>query len=132
MEQAEHNESTANNIKLNQPDWAITMCFYAALHWVERYGIIKGVNIEAKYQSIIGQSSLHEYRKLYVADIAYELGNKKLRGAYYDLEKESRKARYLKDLSSSAVLYYTRNKIYVTDSFQDLQIIKQLLKNPSS
>jgi len=95
FQQAEHNESTANIIKLNHPDWAITMCFYAALHWVEGYGIIQGVNIEVKYQEILGQSSLHEYRRRYVQDIAYELGNKKLREAYEDLQKESLKARYL-------------------------------------
>jgi hypothetical protein len=32
--QAEHNEKAANFVKNAYPDWAVTMCFYAAIHWV--------------------------------------------------------------------------------------------------
>jgi hypothetical protein len=42
-EQAELNEKAALVVKEHQPDWAVTICFYAALHWIEGYALNTGV-----------------------------------------------------------------------------------------
>jgi hypothetical protein len=40
--QAESNEQTAIAAKKGFPDWAVIMCFYAALHWVNDYAFHQG------------------------------------------------------------------------------------------
>ncbi|WP_373530367.1 hypothetical protein [Nostoc sp.] len=123
LEQAKSNEQAARSLEQTYPDWAITICFYAALHWVEYYACITECNIELKYP----WPSRHNSRKDYVRDLANQLGNRSLRNAYIELEGESRKARYLQDITTNAKLYYTKNKFRVTQSFQNLQKIKQVL-----
>ncbi len=123
LEQARSNEQAARSLEKTYPDWAITICFYAALHWVEHYACMTGCNIEQEYP----YPSRHDSRKDYVRELANQLGNKSLRNAYIELERESRKARYLQDITTSAKLYYTQNKLRVTQSFQNLQKIKQVL-----
>lgn len=123
LEQAKSNEQAARSLREIYPDWAVTICFYAALHWVEYYACIKGINIQEAHP----WPSPHESRKDYVRELATELGSNSLRNAYLELELESRKARYLQDIPSNANLYYTRNRHRVTDSFQNLQKIRQLL-----
>lgn len=124
-EQAEHNERAARNTEHNYPDWAVTMYFYAALHWVERYAQLKGCNIAEDYAP--GRSK-HSSRRLYISDVAKELGSSTLYKAYEDLEKESRKARYLESLEGNARTYYTKKRQKVTESSQNLQKVKQLLQ----
>ena len=127
QEQAEANEKAANQIKQTIPDWAVTICFYAALHYVERYAKRKGDDIENDYQ---GQS-LHVSRRKYVNDIAFKLRNRSLRIAYENLERASRKARYLEKLPTNARSYYTERTPEVTKSFQNLRTVKQLLDFPT-
>ncbi|BAZ81403.1 hypothetical protein PN497_10975 [Sphaerospermopsis kisseleviana CS-549] len=128
LEQAKSNEKAARSIEADYPDWAVTMCFYAALHWVEYYACVSGFDIHAEYKAD-DKESLHTSRRKYVDDISQELGNPNLRKAYAYLEQESRKARYLQNLSTNAKVYYTKNRFTVTDSFQKLQQIKQLLSS---
>lgn len=123
LEQAEHNERAASYIKLDCPDWAVTMYFYAALHWVERYALLNGCNIARDYDS--GRSK-HDSRKLYIQQLATELANPSLRKAYENLENDSRKARYLINLNTKAQTYFTQPK--VTLSSRNLQTVKQLLQ----
>lgn len=101
----------------------MTICFYAALHWVEYYASVKGCDIEQEYPG----KSPHQSRRDYVKELASQLGNKNLRNAYLKLEEESHKARYLEGLTTDAKVYYTKNKSKVTDSFQNLQKIEELL-----
>ena len=122
-EQAEHNERAASSVKLDYPDWAVTMYFYAALHWVERYALLNGCSIARDYDS--GRSK-HDSRKLYIEQVARELGNPSLRKAYENLEKDSRKARYLIGVNTTAPAYYTQPR--VTNSYRNLQTVKQLLQ----
>jgi hypothetical protein len=123
-EQAQRNEEAAKSVETSFPDWAVTMCFYAALHWVESYAKKKGDDIE-RYDG----STRHQRRRKYIADLAYSLGNRRLRIAYEDLETESRRARYLEGLDTSAIAYYKSHTPKVRDSFQKLQSIKQLLSH---
>lgn len=123
LEQAKSNEQAARSVQKSYPDWAVTMCFYAALHWVEYYACVKGSDIEKEYDG----RSPHESRRKYIDDLARKLGNRNLRNVYENLEKESRKARYLEDITTNAKIYYTENKLKVTSSFQNLQQIKQIL-----
>ncbi|MBD2775420.1 hypothetical protein [Iningainema tapete] len=123
LEQAKSNEQAARSVEKSYPDWAVTMCFYAALHLVEHYACVEGSNIEQEYPG----HSPHDSRRQYVYDLADKLRNSHLRKVYKDLEKESRKARYLEGITTSAKVYYTKNKLKVTNSFQNLQQIKQIL-----
>jgi hypothetical protein len=123
-EQAVLNEQAALAVKENQPDWAVTICFYAALHWIEGYAINEGVDINQQYKRRGG--SPHNWRKNYVKDIAYNLRKDTFRRAYERLDDESRKARYLKDINSNSRLYYSC--IGVDDLFKDLETIKKLTK----
>ncbi|MEH2235834.1 hypothetical protein [Nostoc sp.] len=126
LEQAKSNEKAARSIESNYPDWAIIMCFYAALHWVEHYGCVKGCDIHQEYQEEDNESR-HTTRRRYVDDLTKRLGNSNLRVAYLYLERESRKARYLQGLPTNAKMYYSENKFAVRESFQKLQQLKQLL-----
>jgi hypothetical protein len=107
------------------PDWSVTICFYAALHWVEGYAEKQGVNIEKEYDG----RSPHERRQKYVDEIAKQLGNRLLRIAYNYLEAESKKARYLEGLNISAKEHYKKSPQKVREAFQRLQTVKQLLSS---
>ncbi len=123
LEQAKSNEQAARSVVNSYPDWAVTICFYAALHWVEYYACINGSDIEQEFEG----RSPHESRRDYVKNLSRQLGNRNLIKVYENLEKESRKARYLEDISTNAKAYYTKNKSKVTISLQNLQAIKQIL-----
>jgi hypothetical protein len=122
LRQARNNEQAARNIKDDYPDWAITICFYAALHCVEYYACSKKCDIKSEYPA----PSPHESRRDYIFDLGEQLGNRNLRKVYQDLEDESQRARYLKNISTDTKSYYTNNK-KVNQSFQNLQQIKQIL-----
>lgn len=130
LEQAKNNEQAARSIERDYPDWAVTMCFYAALHWVEYYACVNGHNIRKEHPA----SSPHESRWNYVFKLAKQLGNRNLLKVYENLENESKKSRYLKDIITNAKAlnakaYYTKEKLRVTQSFQNLQQIRQLLED---
>lgn len=120
--QAENNEKIAQSIREDSPDWAVTICFYAALHWIECYAKHMGVNIYAQYSG----NSPHERRRYYVYDIAHDFEQLNLRRAYEKLERESKKTRYLQNLDREADKYCTIER--VTEAFQKLQIIRTIIK----
>ncbi len=130
LEQAINNEQAARSIKDSYPDWAVTMCFYAALHWVEHYACVKGIDIMTEYSS---SNSVHDSRRNYVIDLSHELRNKNLRKVYENLEEESKVAKYMKNIYINTgkhydtKKYYTERKEKVTQSFQNLQQVKQIL-----
>ena len=128
LQQANNNEQAARSIENSYPDWAVTMCFYAALHWVEHFACVKGCNIHQEYKKE-DHESRHTTRRRYVDDLAEKLGNLNLRKAYTYLEQESRTARYLQTITTNSKIHYTKNKLTVRESFQRLQQIKQLLDN---
>ncbi|HBB30399.1 MAG TPA: hypothetical protein DDZ80_05240 [Cyanobacteria bacterium UBA8803] len=123
LEQAEHNESAASSVRQDYPDWAVTMYFYAALHWVEHYALLKGCNIARDYDS--GRSK-HDSRQQYINQIAIDLNNPSLRKAYQNLELDSRKARYLINLNTKAQTYYSQAR--VINCYKNLQTVKNLLQ----
>jgi radical SAM superfamily enzyme len=123
LEQAEHNESAASSVRQDYPDWAVTMYFYAALHWIERYALLKGCNIARDYDS--GRSK-HDSRQQYINQIARDLNNPSLRKAYQNLELDSRKARYLISLNTKAQTYYSQPR--VINCYKNLQTVKNLLQ----
>ncbi|MBE9037154.1 hypothetical protein [aff. Roholtiella sp. LEGE 12411] len=125
LEQANSNEKAAHSLEKTYPDWAVTICFYAALHWVEYYASVTGCDIEQEYPG----KSPHESRRDYVRELASQLRNNNLRNAYLKLEEESRKARYLQGLTTDAKVYYTKNNFKVIDSFQNLQKIRVILSS---
>ncbi len=90
------------------------------MHWVEYYACVRGSNIEQEYPGI----SPYESRRDNVDDLASNLGHCNLRKVYEGLENESCKARYLQCLTTNAKVYYTKNKLRVTDSFPNLHKIK--------
>ncbi|WP_201321926.1 hypothetical protein [Pseudanabaena sp. lw0831] len=124
QEQAKSNHKSAQSSRKTFPDWAVTMCFYTALHWVEYYACLKSVDI-----SVYGGKSPHDCRRLYVRELAKELNSRTLRKAYEELEKESKKSRYLVDLSTDAIVHYKLNNLKVDKAFQNLQIISVLLSS---
>ena len=127
--QAAYNCEAAQRVEQNIPDWAITMCFYAALHYVETYAIRTNVDIKNDYpkKSCSRKPSLHEKRRDYIEDLAYHLRNRNLRKAYSNLEKESKNSRYINELRFNSREYYQCHRQKVTMALQNLQIIRQLL-----
>jgi hypothetical protein len=120
--QATFNHEAARSTKKHYPDWAITMCFYTALHMVEYYAHLKGIDF-GDYEG----KSPHDRRRKYVYDLASELNNRSLIKAYNDLEKESKKSRYLENLNETSRDYYKNNETKVTKAFLDLHTISCLL-----
>lgn len=122
--QAAYNCEAAQRVEQNIPDWAITMCFYAALHYVETYAIKTNVDIKNDYSR---KQSLHEKRRDYIKDLAYTIRNRNLKKAYLSLEKESKNSRYINELRFNSREYYQCHRQKVTMALQNLQIIRQLL-----
>ncbi|MGB5962505.1 MAG: hypothetical protein WBG73_17695 [Coleofasciculaceae cyanobacterium] len=126
-EQAESNKEAADSIRNTSPDWAVTMCFYAALHWVSWYAKIKGKDLETSYP---GRPSPHDRLYDYVRDLAADLGDRDLEKAYKNLKKASQTARYLEDIKTNSRIHYSRHNCTGVDkSFDNLQIVKQRLNS---
>ena len=124
--QAKSNENAARDIETVYPDWTVTMCFYAALHWVEYYACKRGDDIPSQCPA----PSPHDSRRGYVRQIAKKLDNRRLEKLYQNLESASRKARYLESVKySSAIDYFQGHKSEVSKSFDRLQQIKDILNN---
>ncbi len=66
-QQAEFNEQTANAARFGFPDWAVIMCFYAALHWVNDHAFQAG---RIQDFSDDEETSPHKLRRKYVKEIA--------------------------------------------------------------
>jgi hypothetical protein len=128
-EQAQYNEEAALSIRDTFPDWAVTMCFYAALHWVEWYANTRGDDLERLYPKPDFQSP-HDRLVAYVFDMARARQDRDLSKAYQDLKNASQTARYLTDIRTNSRLHYSRhNPRGVDNSFNNLEIVKQRL-NP--
>ncbi len=124
-EQAEYNEQAAASIRDTSPDWAVTMCFYAALHWVEWYAKVRGDDLDRQYQNC---KSPHDRLLAYVYDIAKNRKYRDLNKAYNDLKNASQISRYLTDIPTNSRMHYTRlNPRGVDKSFDNLEIIKKRL-----
>ncbi len=124
-EQAGYNEEAAVTIRDTSPDWAVTMCFYAALHWVEWYAKVQGDDLEQQYQ---GRPSPHDRLFDYVRDIAATLRDRELEKAYKNLKNASQTARYLEGIRTNSRIHYGRhNTTGVNNSFDNLRIVKQRL-----
>lgn len=131
--QAESNESAARAAQENYPDWAVTMCFYSAIYWVNDYALIKGVDISLEYDPSLFTTpnnlpTMHQRRWNYIRKLSYEMDSKKLRNAYKWLWHESKVARYLENieiLKCTAYDYYINNKLVdVNFAFSYLSVIK--------
>lgn len=126
-QQSEYNKEAADSIRDTSPDWAVTMCFYAALHWVAWYAKIKGEDLEIIYP---GRPSPHDRLFDYVRDLAATQRDRDLEKAYKNLKEASQKARYLKDIRTDSRTHYSRyDRTGVDNSFANLQIVKQRLKS---
>lgn len=126
-EQAEYNEEAAVSIRDTYPDWAVTMCFYAALHWVAGYAKDQGDDLEEKYP---GCTSPHDRLFDYVRDLAKTKRDRELEKAYKNLRNESQIARYLYTITTNSRYYYSRlKKGEVDKSFENLRIVKQRLNS---
>jgi hypothetical protein len=125
-EQAEYNEEAAHSIRDTSPDWAVTMCFYAALHWVEWYAKVQGHDLERQYPNY---PAPHDRLLAYVFDMARNRQDKDLNKAYQDLKNASQTARYLTDIRTNSRIHYSRHNPKGVDySFNNLEIVKQRLK----
>lgn len=123
QQQARYNYQAAKKVQQNIPDWAVTMCFYAALHLIDTYAKQKGDN----FRQYCGRS-LHKKREHYVKDLGDELRNRKLIKYFNNLKTNSEKARYLTGISINARNFYKNHNRKVDEAFQDLQKIQQILK----
>ncbi len=70
---------------------------------------------------------LHESRTQYVDNLARDLGNRALRKAYEELERTSKKSRYLQNINTNSREFFNKQKKEVNKSFENLRIITQLL-----
>ncbi|MBD2516417.1 HEPN domain-containing protein [Nostoc sp. FACHB-973] len=130
LEQARSNEEAARSIEKFYPDWAITMCFYAALHWVKYYACQRGDDLESLES--------HDAHRGYLYDLADERRERELHKLYDHLHGASEKARYFKSTShrrhaqpirdDSAINYFRTHQQEVNTAFQKLQQIKDILQ----
>ncbi len=131
--QAESNERAARAAQENYPDWAVTMCFYSAIYWVNDYALLKGVDISLEYDPSLSTTpnklpTMHQRRWNYIQNLSFQKDSNKLRKAYSWLWSESKKARYLENIESlkcTAYDYYINNKfVKVKSAFSYLSVIK--------
>lgn len=131
--QAESKERAARAVQENYPDWAVTMCFYSAIYWVNDYALLKGVDISLEYDPSLSTtpnklSTMHQRRWNYIQNLSFQKDSKKLRKAYRWLWSESKVARYLENIESlkcTAYDYYINNKLVkVNLAFSYLSVIK--------
>ncbi|HBL11560.1 MAG TPA: hypothetical protein DD379_09165 [Cyanobacteria bacterium UBA11162] len=125
LQQAKLNEEAAIENQKSYPEWAIVMCFYAALHYIEYYAVSKQQNIYALYpDSESKKFSQHERRIRYVEDISSDKNSPDLSIAYERLYEASMKARYLKNLNTTSRRYF---KIGCEFYFKALDTVKDSL-----
>ena len=126
--QSDLNEQAANRaMQSGCYDWAVTICFYAALHYIEAYAQHVGCDIGKEYSHIRTQ---HERRLAYVLDIDYDLNlNNSLNSSYEMLYEASMTARYLTGLGKgrTARSYF---KFICNDYFECLSTIKTKIHIP--
>lgn len=119
--QSELNEEAAKNAaKSGLYDWAVTMCFYSSLHYIEAYAKHQGINIGQEYSQCRTQ---HERRFYYVQDVDYDLDfNGSLINAYDKLYQGSKIARYLEGIQNMTARKYFES-VYI-EHLKALETIK--------
>ena len=122
LQQAEHNEKSAIASQTDRPDWAVTMCFYAAIHYIQAYAVYHECDIETVYRNEYPNS--HARRRAYVDDIESENDWLDLSFLYGKLELGSKKARYLQGINTTSKHYF---KVSCGDYIKYLQTIKSIL-----
>lgn len=129
LEQAQYNEKLAVEAQSQYPDWAVTKFFYAALHYIEAYALSKGVKISNTYQN--EGFSLHEKRQRYVENISDDNDwDDDFAIAYARLSELSQKARYLKNISTTAAQHF-KNNSETAICAEELEKIKSKVNNSS-
>lgn len=126
LQQAEHNSEAAHGSRAEYPDWAVTMCFYAAIHYVEAYKVVDQSRLRIVSKA---SESPHKVRKRFVSNLSARFHDEDLIAAYEFLEEQSHRARYLTGLSQEARQHFVARGC--DDVFEDLEIIKEILEaNP--
>lgn len=127
-QQAILNEQAAIKAQSERPDWAIIMCFYSALHWVNdhayRHGKLHELDIKNVGSDV--KTTPHKLKKTYVKRFAKQIRYLDLETYYKLLYDESMKARYLEQLQCSAYDYYSSHNNFQV-YFGYLTIIKTKL-----
>ena len=122
LKQAAHNKDAA--LKAAQsgcPDWAVTMCFYAALHYVKACEAFRADNI---YRDYPNEPNQHERILSYVYDLDKTPDNSVF-AAYETLLEASKIARYLSTIKTSARHHFL-NK--TNEYFDALSVIETFFK----
>ena len=122
LKQATHNKNAAlKAAQSGYPDWAVTMCFYAALHYVKACEAFRADNI---YKDYPNGKSQHERTLFYVLDID-TTPKLSVYAAYETLLEASKISRYLSCISTSSKHHFL-NK---TDEYFDmLSVIETFFK----
>jgi hypothetical protein len=123
LKQATYNEDAA--LKAAQSgcsDWAVTMCFYAALHYVKAYEAFNGDNIYEDYKT---EPNQHERILSYVYDLD-NTADSSVYAAYETLLEASKQARYLRGIETSARKHFwNRSDKYL----KALSVVKLFFKS---
>ncbi len=127
-EQAELNEkAAANAAQSGDNDWAVTICFYSAIHYVKAYASYNQEDIYQLYFNPNKPNTEHQRILDYVSDTSYD--NKNDRGlsfsAYETLFNASMKSRYLKDIRTTARQCF---KGSIKQYFEELATVKKFFK----
>jgi len=127
-EQAQLNEKAATNAaQSGDNDWAVTICFYSAIHYVKAYASYKQEDIYQLYFNQNKPNTEHGRILDYVYDISYSNDND--RGlsfsAYETLFHASMKSRYLKGIRTTARQCFNIN---IDQYFEKLATVKKLFK----
>lgn len=98
-EQAKSNEELAKNLRdgPSHYDWAITVTFYAALHYLEAYLVKQHVNVLEEAEK--AKMGVHNCRNLLVQ----EMLERTQAGRYLSLHQQSERARYFSSKTAMAV-----------------------------
>ncbi len=117
LSQADSNKQSAIDCQSTYPDWTVTKCFYAAIHYIEAYALYRRDDINTLYRHV--DPSLHARRKHYLTDMAIENGwSEEFLISYSKLEKASKKARYLEKINTTAVRHFKIGSTYYIDLLQ--------------
>lgn len=129
--QAKHNEEFASSLKsdLTYKDWIITVCFYAALHYVEfaffNIPSVQHTMANIPIDPITGKRrySEHAWRRQLIKDNC----SQKVYIHFQKLYTNSMTARYLDTNMSGSSSSYFSNQDALNAFDKDLQTIKQEL-----
>jgi hypothetical protein len=124
LKQATNNEDAARKAaQSGYPDWAITMFFYAALHYIQAYAIFQGDNI---YELYPDEPNQHERILSYVYDTSWDIkSDLTVFKAYETLFEASKTSRYLNGISSTSRKHFSKN---IDEYSQELAVVRDFIK----